>query len=354
MSLSDLYAEGRNPDAVRRLLGALQECTKPVKAPDLGIIGRDHIAAHFAVTGAEMESFEYVRQIGETRTGLPFVLEVAFAWWPERAQRRLITGLNFSPTLANPFRSLSPYGVSLDEVLTSQRAGSEEPIIVLVHLTCPVMAFTDRGKSQLVLDHATGEAIAKAVVTVTKKWCRVRQQEEKHAAEAERREAKMLRSRDVSFKDAAYEVMEEAWLKASAGGSLPANARQIMYAARPQIQEMTGKPLDDKYFTQWLLPNYIAEHGVDWDVTFDDRGHFDEPHTDAGFGVGTVNVREYLTQRHRPSVTQAALAASSVETSGPEGNYGAILFIEKEASRRCCSAFASRSDTISQLCRPRA
>ena len=29
-------------------------------------------------------------------------------------------------------------------------------------------------------------------------------------------------------------------------------------------------------------------------------------------------------------MTQAELAASAVETSGPEGNYGAILFIEKE------------------------
>jgi hypothetical protein len=259
------------------------------------------------------------------------VLEVAFAWCPDGVdERRLITGLNFSPTLANPFRSLGPYGESLDEVLTSQRAGSEEPIIVLVHLACPIMAFTDRGKSQLVVDSPTGDAITKAVLAVTKKWCRTRQQEEKHAAEVERRHAKMLHSQEVSFKEAAYEVMEDAWLKASADGTLPANARQIMYAARPQIQEMTGKPLNDKYFTQTLLPDYVAETGVDWDVVFDDRGHFDEPHTGAGFGVGTVNVREYLANRHRPSVTQAALAASSVVTSGPEGNYGAILFIEKE------------------------
>ena len=35
---------------------------------------------------------------------------------------------------------------------------------------------------------------------------------------------------EISLKDAAWEVMEEAYLKASNDGKLPANARQIMYA----------------------------------------------------------------------------------------------------------------------------
>ena len=80
------------------------------------------------------------------------------AWRPDGAdERRLITGLNFSPTLTNPFCSLGPHGPSLHQVLTSQRAGTDEPIIVLAHLACPIMAFTDRGKSQL--DGATEEEI---------------------------------------------------------------------------------------------------------------------------------------------------------------------------------------------------
>ena len=68
------------------------------------------------------------------------------------------------------------------------------------------------------------------------------------------------RSRKVSFKDAAAEIMEEAYLQASANDTLPANARQIMYAARDHIQERTGKQLNDNYFTQTLLPDYIGEH----------------------------------------------------------------------------------------------
>jgi hypothetical protein len=43
--------------------------------------------------------------------------------------------------------------------------------------------------------------------------------------------------------------MPTAYLKASANGTLPANARQIMYVARPYIQQKTGQQLGDKYFT---------------------------------------------------------------------------------------------------------
>jgi hypothetical protein len=50
-----------------------------------------------------------------------------------------------------------------------------------------------------------------------------------------------------------------------------------MYAARPHIQKVTGKPLNDAYFTQTLLPDYIEENGVEWDVVYDARGHFTEP-----------------------------------------------------------------------------
>ena len=65
-----------------------------------------------------------------------------------------------------------------------------------------------------------------------------------------RRRQAMVRTRKVTIKDAAYQVMEQAYLKASGGGTLPALARQVMYAARPIIQEMTGEFLSDQYFTQ--------------------------------------------------------------------------------------------------------
>jgi hypothetical protein len=53
----------------------------------------------------------------------------------------------------------------------------------------------------------------------------------------------------------------------------------------------------DQYFTQVLLPDYLREKPDatgDWDVVFDARGHFAEPHTAALLPLGTLEVRQYL------------------------------------------------------------
>jgi len=167
---------------------------------------------------------------------------------------------------------------------------------------------------------------------VTKAWTRQRKAEERHASQRANRRERLISSRRVTLKDAAWEVMEEAYLKASAGDTLPANARQIMYAARPEIQERTGKPLKDQYFCQTLLPDYMEENedAANWDVVFDDRGHFREPHTEHEIGLGTLKVRQYLRDIGDLGFQEPGLRPGSIVTHGPDGCYGGILFAEKE------------------------
>jgi len=173
------------------------------------------------------------------------------------------------------------------------------------------------------------DAIIGAVRGVTKKWAKQRKSEERRAsAEANRRQA-MTYSR-ITIKDVAWKHMKEAYMKASAGGRLPANARQIYYQARPLVQDETGERLQDQYFVQNLLPAYIATFGVDWDVAYDERGHFEEPHTEKTVGLGTLAVRSYLSKAHEPSFTSIGISMAEVNTSGPTGCFGAVLFIEKE------------------------
>jgi hypothetical protein len=164
----------------------------------------------------------------------------------------------------------------------------------------------------------------------TKKWTKTVKAEERSPVSRSYRYARMTRERGISFKEAAAQIMPEAYRKVSGNGALPANARQIMYAARPHIQKVTGKPLNDTYFTQTLLPDYIEENDVAWDVVYDARGHFTEPHDGESFGVGTLEVRNYLAGLRDPKVVGAALHQAEVKTSGPSGNFGAVLFIEKE------------------------
>ena len=137
--------------------------------------------------------------------------------------------------------------------------------------------------------------VISAVDSVTKKWTKQRKAEERGKSRATRQRSMTISYR-VTIRDAAFGVMEAAYLKASANGTYPALARQIMYAARPEILHLTGESsLDSQYFTQVLLPEYMEEHGCDdWNVAYDARGNFHEPHTKKKVPLGTIDVRGYL------------------------------------------------------------
>src|SRR6266480_2143205 len=101
---------------------------------------------------------------------------------------------------------------------------------------------------------------------------------------------------------------------------LPASARQIFYQARPKIMAMTDdKELVYGYFSQTLLPDYIEEHGVDWNVVYDARGHFLEPHTNRRIGCGTIEVGNYLHAMKDPEIVSAEFSDAGVDIIGPSG-----------------------------------
>lgn len=327
-TLSDFFDNGDNTSALTALLAGMKQLSKPIRPSDLGVIGRNHLFASFGQLGVEPGSFRYHMLHGTTEAGLPWVAEIAFGWTPNSQTRRLICGINFSPSISNPFTNLGDH-VGLDSLLTDRRASESEPVAFLVHLTCPVLQFSNRGKSALDLTGELGDAIAAATVKVTADWAKQRQAEERRASRESFRRDRVTRSSKVSVKTAAYEIMERAWLKASSGGTLPATARQVMYAARQHIQDRTGKQLDDGYFTQTLLPDYLAENDLDWDVVHDSRGHFKEP-TMGQFGIGTLEVRRYLDGIGKPELVDAHLNRPTIHLNGPDGNYSAVLFIEKE------------------------
>ena len=124
--------------------------SRPVKPRLLGSIGRAHFAARFAAAGCEMESFDYRRAM-DTTDGVPWIVETAFGWCPSADTRRLVCGVNWSPGIINPFRELGRFGQSLDTILSQQRADRDEPVILVLHMACPRVEYTDRGKSAVVV-----------------------------------------------------------------------------------------------------------------------------------------------------------------------------------------------------------
>jgi hypothetical protein len=176
------------------------------------------------------------------------------------------------------------------------------------------------------------DAILGLTKSVAKDYTAQRKAEERNARAAGSRDARLIRSYRVTIKDAAFDVMEEAYDKASAGGTLPVNPRQIYYAARRSILLATGGDmLESGYFLQTLLPAYMDKSDCgDWDLIWDARGHFSEPHTETVVPIGTLQVRQYIGERPRLGDPVEIDPDDLYPTKGPEHRYNTVLFVEKE------------------------
>jgi hypothetical protein len=157
--LSDLVREGDlDRDAVERLLVLMKRSTKRVKQADLGFVGEEHLQKRFESMGCKLESFRYGRQPRKAREAMdvPWSAEAAFAFAPEREGRRLVLGVNWSPSIANPFRSLDepgePRGSSLEGLLEHFKVSPNDPVVFALHVACARVRYTDRGKTALVMD----------------------------------------------------------------------------------------------------------------------------------------------------------------------------------------------------------
>jgi len=162
-------------------------------------------------------------------------------------------------------------------------------------------------------------AILGLTKSVAKDWTKQRKAEERNATAANARMTRMIRSERITIKDAASQVMEEAYDKASAGGTLPVNPRQIYYAARRSILMATGADaLESGYFLQTLLPEYMNKNNCDdWDLIWDARGHFSEPHTGQVMPIGTLQVRQYVGDRPKLGAAVEINPDALYPTKGP-------------------------------------
>ncbi len=295
------------------LLKRLRAAQQPVAPERLGQIGPDY-GGHHALKAGTVQS---------RGAEIPFVIEAwATCSKPEQRSERhraeISLLLNRTPSAANILAAsfsdqFGFQGCGLKRRIFGMRGGE-----YAIHLSviAPHIDLATDGK-----EPSLGP-FSEAIVAVIKK-----------AGNAAHR-AMERPERGLEIKAAAWLVMQDAYMAASTQGRLPANARQIMYAARPAILRLTKlDKFGDKYFTQTLLPDYLETHPdetADWDVVFDARGHFVEPHTGRSVPLGTIAVREYLGDRPPPERAAAVDPGAMYPTVGPEHRYSTALFIEKE------------------------
>jgi DNA topoisomerase VI subunit B len=343
-TLEDLArGDGLDDGKLRKLLAAMQNHARPVRPNKLGLLGKGHLSATLVnLFGAEESTVRYRPAVLEVG-GLPYVLEVAFGYHMQDRPRTVITGVNWSPTLQPPF-------ASLDGLLEERWVGEDDPCVLIAHLACPRPEFTDTGKTALSLPKEVGQALQEGVMKTCSAWSRLRQKayrrEDRRERLAQRLIADSLRQEKAGFlsiKDACLRVIGQGYLLASGDGACPANARQVMYACRRLVLEQgltdpdKGKDgffKNSSSFTQGVLPDFMEanpEKTKDWDVAFDDRGHFAEPHTGERIGVGTLAVRNYVQGwAHDLDDDPAVSLSTGISTHGPANRYRFVLYVEKE------------------------
>lgn len=326
--LNDLVSNGDVAmPSVYALLSAMRNAARPVKPERLGVLGREY----FKQVLANPESVRCAPTFrGVTQNGLPFVLEVALGYRDQLEDGLLVmTGLNFSPTLNIPFAELS-------DALSENRIDRYDPVEIVVHLTCPLLEFTDDGKTRLKLPQEIAAALKDAVAKVAKEHKKSKKRMERLDEQHYQRARRWARQQHVGLKEASYNAVEAAYLAASGNGRYPANVRQIMYSARPDVQNLTGGKFyaDTRTFTSGVLPEFIEAHPEltkDWDVVFDARGQLNEPYTARRVDLGTLQVRNY-TERWTGCVTGSMdfRVHYKAPTCGPANRFAYALFIEKE------------------------
>jgi hypothetical protein len=191
VSLASFFEGGRA--AIAGLLASCQRHTKPVKPEDLGLIGAEHLLADCLGGGAAEESFKYRKQLDTTSDGLPYAIEAAFAYCPDsEAKRQLITGVNFSAAIGSPFERIREFE-GLSSAAARRHSNYSDPVVLIMHYTCPSTEFADRGKSTLAVPREVGDAMIKLVEAVTKDWSKQRQAEFHRASAEENRSQKLLK-----------------------------------------------------------------------------------------------------------------------------------------------------------------
>lgn len=324
------------------LLSAMKEQSQPIKPQALGSIGAAHVQQWLTdVAGANPGFIEYRTEKGETVDGLPFVIECAVGVCDKRESRVIVTGLNWTPVLSTPSSKINDW-------LNSNRVEPDDPIVVFIHITCPKLNFTDRGKTSLELDGIVANNLARLIELNAAKWKKVKKQDEKASRARQRmyeENERNAKRKEMSIKEACHLVMIDALNDASDDGRLPAMARQVMYAARRLAQTYIGNRWfkHDKTFTQQILPDWMNDHpdaASSYDVVYDDRGRFTEPHRGESIGVGTIAVRKYISRY------DGTMHGRNSDDFRPVFNYGAVLFIEKEGFQHLLmeSGIADRYD----------
>lgn len=187
---------------------------------------------------------------------------------------------------------------------------------VTLAISSPYIPIISSGKMPQLLNGTYGDEILQAVFNTMKSAGK----------------ATTKKKSGINLIQAGHMCMEEAYNKVSSNGKYWANARQLMYAARPSMLGITGlASFTDNYFTQKVLPSFLQDYPEltdSWKVAWDKRGSVIQPHTGQSVGIGTVDIERMNQQK--TLTPMGRISSFRYSDTSPERRFGGILFVEKE------------------------
>lgn len=322
-------------DKIARLLTVMQNYARIIKPIKLGMLSIGHLKACLS------DKITHKSSKGYTSNGLPYTLDICFQTDTDEGFSMEFC-LNYSVLINGQFKYK-------ENLMDDNYINYYDPIKLLIHISCPEIEFLGKGKNYFDLDKLIKKDLQGKLQIVCKEWTKYKKKldrEERADQRAYEEYQKSGRNKEkkavkLSVKDAAFKVMELCYNLVSENNTLPAGARQIMYKARKMIIDKTGNPTpwkDDSTFTQGYLPEFQErnpELTQDWLVVYDNRGHLIEP---AGKTVplGTLAIRDYIRSWRDISISdggdisEPSISMPRLNMSGPVGQYGHVLYIEKE------------------------
>lgn len=212
-----------------------------------------------------------------------------------------------------------------------------KPVHIMCNITTPYMHVTTDGKEPDLYRYI--DPLYEAI--------------KKSANKAKRKLAKENTEKKLSQKDIISGVLEDAINKASGNGEYRYSLRQLYYAVRPYILELTEKEPDYNYFAQ-VITDIEANKGKDLPGLYRDaRGLIYHPHSGDEIPLGTLNIEKYS----RPEWTFNKILYSEKEgffsilkeTGWPEKNDCALMTSKGFASRAARDVIDLIGDTQEEI-----
>lgn len=311
-SLEDL---GGKPELIAKLYHAMRGACKPPRPSILDTIGKaDAYVRMIQIDGVAGPSYfrykckkaVYEHYVGGASVSVPFIVEVAVA--VNRQNGRFIhVGVNRSPKLEDPFgRYVFEFKgkeqvAGIRGILERNDIKRNDPVTVLVHITCPNVQYRDPGKIHMDV-HPFFSAIQETVNKASSFYKR-----------AKRRIAALRGGGYVpdTMKEATFNVLPEAIDFVSSGGRFRYKQRQLWYVVRA-IFDQRGlsdySPTYD-YFTNKLIPQAKEETNIDLSGLLKEaNAELHEPRSGSIIPLSTEGVESYEI---------------------PEWKYNKILYVEK-------------------------